>query len=692
MQSIVAKGKDINNAINLGLELLDATKQEVNIEIIQQETKGFLGIRSRGAIVKLTKIKTSSPPIKNEKKPSDAFELAEQFVSTIFDEEVDQLTTISKEDQEENTKQEAESLAGKVWVKNGQLHCQSSPTKFPLVTISENIDVLKNNQLLKEKTTTVSEKDFFVLKVTNEEIETTWKVSMDQHKLKVLLHVDPGYRIVRTIADMEPDHHIKLMVEEKKEFHNTLTYGDIIEKLESLRVKHGFNQDEILKATETVEAGSFEIATGIKAKPGKDGWVEIKVDLETKEGPKESEDGRVDYREREAIPTIEKGEIIAIVHPPIPGEMGYTVTNEPLPPKEAKPVILKKGKGIMTVDEKIVATESGRPTVEKRGQLVKVAIMSKLTLPGDIDLISGNIHFMGDVEILGKVEESMTVETEGDILVHKTVNMASLTASGAIITYGTVIGSKISAGKNNMLVAELGPLLENLHQNLEKMIVIINQLTQSSVFKDNDFARGGLQPLIRILLEKKFKSFPTLVKKYVNDVKKGQNYLQDDEWKEISIALTQLFLVLTKEVTSLDQLVQLSQKMKERYEVSKIPVEPNSFIRVPNALNSHLYCSGDVMITGQGCVNTKIHAGGSLKVIGSIRGGEVYGRLGIEINEVGAEMGTSTVLTVPRDQKININKAMEGTSIKIGNVKHIFKETRYLVRARLDEKERMIFD
>ena len=235
--------------------------------------------------------------------------------------------------------------------------------------------------------------------------------------------------------------------------------------------------------------------------------------MDTQAGLKEKEDGRVDFREIKTIPTVERGTIIAVVHPPIPGQLGYTVTNEPIPPKQTFPIVLETGNGIVVVEDKIVSTESGRPLIEQRGQLVKVSNIPKLTHIGDVDLSTGNIRFVGDVEILGKVNESMVVEAAGDIFVDQSVNFALLTTSGAITTFGNIIGSELSAGKSNLIVEELSHLLGNIHQQVEKLISLIKQLTLSPAFKSSDFSRVGLQPLLRIILEKKFKNFPPLSKK-----------------------------------------------------------------------------------------------------------------------------------------------------------------------------------
>ena len=693
MQSIISKGKDVSEAVKLGLELLDATKKEVNIEIIQNQTKGFMGFGSKEAVVKLTKHEKNQSERKEDIESLNEIGL-EEYVSKLTDEEIEQVPIVTNVSSEEMNIEEMqpELLEGKVWIRNGQLFCKTSPDQFPMVTMTEGIKLYKNDQRVNEKTCIVSEKDFYQLKVENEEKPTRWKISMDEQRLKVFLHVEPGHKMIRNVPDIAPDHHIEIVVEEKSEILNSINYSEVMQRLESLRVKHGFHQDEIVRAMEAKEPGIFEIASGRSPISGKDGWIELKVNLDSTKGPKEKDGGLVDFRDLHTIPTVDRGKVIAIIHPPVPGQIGCTVTNEPLPAKQTLPIVLKAGQGVSIVDDKVVSTEPGRPRIEQRGQLVKVAIMPKLTHMGNVDLSSGNIRFMGDVEICGAVEERMIVEAEGDIMIHKAVNFASITASGAITTFGSIIGSEVSAGKNNLLVTELGHLLGNINQNIEKIISLIKQLTISPAFKSSDFSRGGLQPLIRILMEKKFKNFPPLVKKYVEIVRRGEGYLHDDAWREVSVSLSQLFLSLTNEVTSLERIELLSKKITQLHEISKVQVEPNSYITIPNAQNSSLYSSGNILILGQGCINTKIHAGGKLLIEGILRGGEVYGRLGVELNEVGSESGTPTAISVPGDQTVSINKAMEGTTIKIGNVKYMFKEMRHRVKARLNENEKIVFE
>lgn len=687
MQNIISKGKNITEAISIGLELMGATKQEVNIEILQQETKGFMGILGKQAAVKLTRITANNP--QPERNVLDEFE-------KMIEEEQNPIPVIRKMVEEEISplseldiyrirKLQMEEVSGKVWVEDGKLKCKSSPNNFPMVTIGEGVQLFKNEQLVKDKTMIVSEADNYVVKVEDEVRETRWSIKMDASKLKVELKVDPGYTLRRTIQDTDPEQHIELKVEEQKEIDNTLQYVDIMMKLEELRVIYGFYQEEIMGATQTHTEGTFLIAEGIKAQPGKDGWVELKVNVDDiDDGPQETTGGRVDFRETKTLSSVDRGQVVAIIHPPEPGKMGYTVTNEPLPAKQTHPITVRAGNGINVVDDKIVATLSGRPQLEKRGKLVRVAIIPKLVHKGNVDLASGNIRFKGDVEILGEVDERMVVQAEGNVTVHKTITNATITSAEAIVTYSNIISSEISAGKNNLLVVELGVLVKTLYQDVEQIISVINQLTLSPAFKSSDFARGGLQPLIHILLEKKFKNFQTGSKKYVEMVRQNENELFDDGWKEVSLAMTQVFLSVTKEVITIERIKELTIKMKELYEQSQSTVDANTYIAIPNVLNSQLYCSGNIMVHGQGTVNSKIHSGGKLRVSGNIRGGEAYGRLGVEVNEVGAESGRPTLISVPDDQTIIIKKAMEGTVIQLGTMKHIFNQTTTNVCARLD--------
>ncbi len=53
-ETITSKGKTVKEALNLALNLLDKKQSEVDIEILSQGEKGFLGLISKQAVVRVT--------------------------------------------------------------------------------------------------------------------------------------------------------------------------------------------------------------------------------------------------------------------------------------------------------------------------------------------------------------------------------------------------------------------------------------------------------------------------------------------------------------------------------------------------------------------------------------------------------------------------------------------------------------
>jgi uncharacterized protein (DUF342 family) len=242
----------------------------------------------------------------------------------------------------------------------------------------------------------------------------------------------------------------------------------------------------------------------------------VDIDRDTAER-KERSDGTIDYREVGNIPSVEKGQIIAVIHPPIPGSPGINVTGETIPPAPVRALKVRQGKGVIVTkeDTQIVATERGRPNIEKRGMLVKVSIMQKLFHQQDVDLSSGNIHFIGDVEVTGNVNNTMKIEAVGDVLIKGNVTMAEIIAGNSIVINNNVIGSKITAGKNNILIADMSQLLGEIAEHMKRIVVAIEQLYSSPAFKISDLSKKGIGSLTKLLLDQKFRSFPTLVKQFM---------------------------------------------------------------------------------------------------------------------------------------------------------------------------------
>ena len=235
MKYVVSKGRNVDEAINLGLKLMDSSKDKVNIEVIEHGKERFLKALSKEAVVKLTMNE-------NYKKNSTITDLLSEF---LIDNESEESRSRELVNSQEIIRDE---LQGNVWVKDGKIFCEITEDNYPTVKIPEELTVLINGKVFKGKSLILSEEESYELKSEVVEKEMKWEITMDRDKLNVFLHVEPGYIIDYTVLDAEPNQHIELSVVKNKRTQNTLDFKDVIEKMGLLGIKHGFNHSEIMMA------------------------------------------------------------------------------------------------------------------------------------------------------------------------------------------------------------------------------------------------------------------------------------------------------------------------------------------------------------------------------------------------------------------------------------------------------------
>ncbi|WP_017727695.1 FapA family protein [Halalkalibacterium ligniniphilum] len=669
--SIVSKGKTVTEAVEIALELLNASKDEIDIEVIDYGKNMVFGMITKPAIVKVTKRKDT--PYNEQRR---IIEETEFFQNLTFDSKLQDNPEDIK-NTEFTIQKEEESIQGKAWVEDGKIYCKDSERSVPLVTIPDDIRFFRNEQQ-EYGTVVLQEGDIIRTELEKTITETVWKIELHERDTVAKLFIRPGCIITRTISDQEPTRHLKLTVEEKTEVNQTITKDEILAKMNELGIVYGIDYIEIERACFAEEEGTYEIAKGLKPTEGKHGRFEPRINVSGKKNqPKERTDGSIDFREIHQIPIVEEGYVIGDIIPPIPGNHGINVKGEPIMPEPSLPVILRLGKGVTFFEENstVVAIKSGRPQIDKQGQMVRIAVMPKLVHSGDVDISSGNIHFIGDVEITGSVQESMTVDAEGDITINENVNSAKISSGHSIYVRNNVISSKITAGKSNLLISELVQLLAEIRSQLKNIILAIEQLYQTTSFKKSDFQVMGLSSLLRLLMEQKYKPFLPLIHQFIQKIDEG-NELLDQEWESVREFCHKAFaMVHPEQVRDIEDLRRFSNRLDNLYNISIVPPESNAHITLNYALNSQIYSSGDINME-EGCYNSNVHSEGTVNVKGYVLGGTIYAGKGANISEVGSKAGARTKIVVPDSQKIVIGVAMENTLIQIGRKSHLFsKET-----------------
>jgi len=673
-QSITSKGKTTKEALEIALSLLGKQLTEVEVEIIENGEKGFLGIKSKPAIVKV-EVKDSNS--KNE----DGIQSIEDFISTmvIDDDHLDNSLKKSPDSLNED------DLSGKAWVVDGRIFCKDAEDKYPLIKPSKGVRVYKNKQLI-TSTEIICEADVIEVELVNEDVAPIWEIKISDDKLQVFLAVKTGESISRTLKNKEPEPLVLIeTLEARKPLY--IEPNDVIHKLKELGIVHGIDYAAIYSSCASLEDGTFLIAKGTSPEKGKDGYIQLYNNIEVKKQLKEREDGSIDFRDFREFPSVNFGQIIGEVVPPKIGKAGMNVMGEMVEPLKVYPLKIKAGTGVLLVDGfKIVSTESGYPEVKMSGQLATVTVIPILIIYQDVTIETGNVNYLGAVEVRASVQDGMKVQAKSNILIEGNIYRAKVLSSKSIIANKNVIASQLTAGNGSLIKLELSNILLRLSDALNNMNAAITQLTQVSAFKVNSLKVTGLAPLVKILCDSKFKDIPLLVNEFIKKVREHEEL--ESEWVEFADKLYREFANLhISTLKTEEDIANIANQAKELYlSVESENKEDVPFINADFVQNSEIYSNGDIFISGQGVYSSNLFSRKNVVIKGFVRGGEIYGEESVTINEVGYRTGSYVKIAVSKTGFIKIKNASENTTIQVGGQSQILFNKAKNIYARLDEQ------
>lgn len=188
------------------------------------------------------------------------------------------------------------------------------------------------------------------------------------------------------------------------------------------------------------------IARAVPAKRGVNGVVIFKYEKKRIAQPTYDEFGVANYRELGTIVKIRKGDIIAEIIPPTPGEPGMNIFGEELPPepgKAAKPAIGKNS--VISADGRyIIAACDGHITYG----VGCFNVEDTVTVFSDLDISVGNIDFFGDVHVKGNVMEGFSIKAGKNIRIDGSVFSSELAAGGNVTVVGGIINSNVKCEGN----------------------------------------------------------------------------------------------------------------------------------------------------------------------------------------------------------------------------------------------------
>ena len=220
-----------------------------------------------------------------------------------------------------------------------------------------------------------------------------------------------------------------------------LTKEEVGKKLAELKVIFGIDWPAIEKMlTEKIYDRAQIIATGTSPRPSQDAYIEEKIKIDPNLDPVLDKDGKADYKNVDNIHVVKKGQVLAEKRPFVNAETGsdiFGVSPEAKAPSPPKDVLFRMGTNTeVSADGMQLLASVGGYAFHQAGA---IHVGVTYTLKGDVDFHTGNLHYEGDIQVLGNVTSGFIVEAKGNIVVEGNVDAADVISHEGDVTIKSAI-------------------------------------------------------------------------------------------------------------------------------------------------------------------------------------------------------------------------------------------------------------
>lgn len=583
----------------------------------------------------------------------------------------------------------ATNVSGSVMIKNGEIMVKNpnENDKAACLVIDDSIKVKINGELVKGKVE-IYENSVIEIELEDEELPKRYlNISISDDRMNAYISIAYEPKFIYKLKDVEEGSSAILKKVIKDQIMPAkYTVKEIKEEL----VKKGIICDIIEEnIAKYVEEGCEKvlIAKGIYPVDEEDDYMEYKFSVSDDHvNFQEDKNGNIDFKSIGNIKSIEKGSVIAIKHLGKPGHDGKDVMGKVKKHKSGKKIKLKLGNGCAIKDDNIIiATIEGKPCVKGN----TICVYSMHQIKSDVDLETGDIKFVGDIDILGSVKEGMKVEAGNSITVHKDIYRASIIAKGDIYIRGNAVSSTIFAGGVNVDKLQYSKTLNALKSMLNDIINNIGEIKKFNIL--GNARKDG--EILKALIETKFKNLNRVCLNIISHIKLiGDVKGQEELIPLMKHKLMGLAPINVKHYSELDLITKCIDSITREMDGALIlPVN----INLAYLQDSRIKSTGDVIITGKGQYVSEIIANGSIYFIGQkavSRGGVLKAQNEIKCKVVGSEGGVKTTLMVERGGSIWCDIAYTNTVYVIGNREVVLNAPSKDIHAYLDDRGELILD
>ena len=573
-------------------------------------------------------------------------------------------------------------VSGKAKVENGKILIKNPEYRdnYAVIHPCPKARLVINGKLIEEKINVRAE-DEITVEFDESKAKRNVAIKISDTKLVAYLTIDYIPHRVFKLKDREETNELYLEEEiVKEEYPPMYTKEEIIDLILGQKINNSTINENLNYIIQKRDIKNLKIAEGKAPVNGVDDVIKINY-KDSKKNIDENE--RIDFRNLNSISNVDKDQVIGELIEGRDGECGEDVFGNVILHKKRKIRNIEALRGCYIEDNKVISLVKGRPHCTNGIFYVDEILQSD----SDVDMRSGNLNFIGGIEVFGDVKPGMEVNAGGDVIIGGTVDSGKISSGGNVLVRGSVLNSKVEAGGEEAKIAFELDILNSFREGLKNLMETAREIQEHKLL-GLDRTDGEI---IKVLMEKKFKNIERYCMEILNfNVEENNNYTT--LVKMIKSKLMGLAPVSIKHFSELEDI-------KNEIDIKKLELQSqidlNLTVQIPYVQDSEVISSDAIIVYGKGVYTSKIRAKNSVvfsKDGSVIRGGSIQANNLIKCKHVGSLGGVKTQLIVGKQGKIYAERAYENTVFTVGEKEHILNEAARSVEVYLDKYGQIIVE
>ncbi|MEL7657227.1 MAG: FapA family protein, partial [Bacillota bacterium] len=195
-----------------------------------------------------------------------------------------------------------------------------------------------------------------------------------------------------------------------------VTKEQLIAALAENRITYGIKESSVEKlAARPIYNIKIEVAKGELSVNGQDGYVTFYVKRDAEYRPEISMDGIIDYKNLDYFQMVKKDQTLAEITKETEGTEGTNIFGAKVPTRHGKPAFSPVGKNTHLIQDDTLLVSDCDGVIRFLRESIDVNDLLKIN--SNVDQLTGNLKFSGDVNIEGDVCDGYSVKSGGNIIV-----------------------------------------------------------------------------------------------------------------------------------------------------------------------------------------------------------------------------------------------------------------------------------